>query len=296
MSNTVTLSAASFAIRAVGSFDEFADHSRGLLDQARNSDLVQFPELFTLELFTIAAGWQDDPVSQLPRVDEYTADYESLFRDEAKKRNQFISAGTHLQRRGDGFYNIAHIFGPDGEHYEHIKTHIFPAEANWATLEGDDMATIELPFATVGFNICYETEIPECASSLAEQSAEIILCPSYTFTEYGYWRVRHCAQSRAIENQIYFLHCATGGNAGGPIPPGWTQSSILSPCDLPWNPTGIVAQASEANTENVLTASVDLDLLRQNRIDGAATTFRDRRRRAADYRRWPSHIGAVHHA
>lgn len=293
MSHSVTLSAASFAIRPVGSFDEFADHSRSLLDHAAGSDLVLFPELFTLELFTIADSWQTDPVSALTRVDEYTSDYRELFSDEARKRNQFISAGTHLEKRENGYYNIAYIFGPDGERYEHRKTHIFPAESGWSTQEGDDMRSIELPFATVGFNICYETEIPECASSLTEQGAEIILCPSYTFTEYGYWRVRHTAQARAIENQVYFVHCATGGSPGGPIPNGWTQSTILSPCDLPWNPDGIVAQATEANTENVITATVDLDILRRNRIDGAATTYKDRRRRADTYRNWPSHTSPL---
>ena len=103
----------------------------------------------------------------------------------------------------------------------HDKTHIFPAEAQWSTEEGDTVEMVELPFAKVGFNVCYEAEIPECAATLVEQGAEIILCPSFTFTEYGFWRVRHCAQARAIENQVYFVHCATGADvpADGPLPP-----------------------------------------------------------------------------
>jgi predicted amidohydrolase len=295
MSNTVTVSAASFCIRAVSGFDEFASHARQLLDRANRSDLVLLPELFTLELFTIAPGWQQDPVSELTRVDDYTAQYVDLFSSEARQRNQFIAAGTHLERRGDGYYNVAHLFGPDGEHYEHLKTHIFPVESDWSTLEGTDVSAIQLPFATIGFNVCYEAEIPETSATLAEQGAEIILCPSYTFTEYGYWRVRHCAQARAIENQVYFVHCATGGDGSGPIPPGWTRSSVLSPCDLPWSPNGVVAQTAEPNQEEVLTATVDLDTLRQNRIDGAAPTFKDRRRRSNIYRQWPSHLNAVQH-
>lgn len=293
MSSTVTISTAGFAIRSVNSFDEFASHARSVLDQASGSDLVLFPELFTLELFTIADGWEHDPVSELIRVDEYTAQYRDLFSSEARERGQFIAAGTHLERREDGYFNVAHIFGPDGEHHEHRKSHLFPPEADWSTREGDDMNAIELPFATVGFNVCYETEVPETSASLVEQGAEIILCPSYTFTEYGFWRVRHCAHARAIENQIYFVHCATGGAGAGAIPPGWTRSSLLSPCDVPWTPTGVIAEAREPNTEEVVTATLDLDLLRQNRSDGAAPTFRDRRRRAATYRQWPSHLTAV---
>lgn len=118
---------------------------------AAGSDLLLFPELFTLELFTVADSWRDDPVSALPRVGEYIAEYRELFSAEARARNQFIAAGTHLEYREDGYYNIAYLFGPDGEHFEHRKTHIFPAEAGWSTLEGDEMTVAELPFATVGF-------------------------------------------------------------------------------------------------------------------------------------------------
>lgn len=292
MANRVRISAVSFCIRPVGSFDEFAEHSRSLLDRARGSDLVMFPELFTLELFTIEESWRDDPVSALPRIDAYTPSYRELFADEARRRNQFIAAGSHLVRRREVFHNVAHLFGPDGERFEHAKTHIFPSEGDWATAEGDEMDVIDLPFAKVGFNICYEAEIPECAASLAEQGAEIILCPSHTFSEHGYWRVRHCAQARAIENQVYVVHCGTGGQPGGPIPPGWTRSAILSPCDQPWTPSGVVAE-TDPNREQVVTGVVDLDLLRRNRIDGAATTFADRRRRSELYRRWPSHLGSA---
>ena len=75
-----------------------------------------------------------------------------------------------------------------------------------------------------------------------------------------------------------------------PLPNGWARSSILSPCDLTWdNPAGIVAQC-DANREMVATGTVDIDKLYENRKSGAATTFKDRRRRADLYRSWPSHI------
>ena len=139
--------------------------------------------------------------------------------------------------------------------------------------------------------MCYEAEIPECAATLAHQGAEIILTPSYTFTEYGFWRVRHSAQARAIENQVYLVHACTGGTPGAPLPNGWAQSSILSPCDTLFSPRGVVAEAT-AHTDSVARAVVDLDLLARNRENGAAPTFRDRRRRADLYRKWPSHIHA----
>jgi predicted amidohydrolase len=292
MARTVKIAACNFAVRPVSSFDEFAAHVRQLLDGAPGVDLVLFPELFTVELFTTFPDWKELPASELVRVDKYTRDYRSLFESEAKERGQFIVAGSHLMKENGRYLNIGHLYEPDGTLHQHVKTHIFPAEAEWQTEEGDEMHVVDLPFAKVGFNICYEAEIPECSAALTEQGVEIILCPSFTFTEYGFWRVRHCAQARCVENQIYFVHCCTGGQPGSPLPNGWARSSILSPCDLLWTADGIVAQA-EPNAEVVVRGEVNIDKLYENREAGAAPTYRDRRRRADVYASWPSHMSVA---
>lgn len=296
MARNVKISACQYLVQEVADFEQFRGRVRSLLDQASGSDIVLFPELFTIELFTSYKNWRNLPISELVRIDEFTADYIDLFKQEARERGQHIVGGSHLLAVGDRFENIGHLFGPDGSIFRHSKTHIFPAEANWSTSEGSRMEVCQLPFAKVGFNICYEAEIPECSASLTEQGAEIVLCPSATFTEQGFWRVRHCAQSRCIENQVYFVHCCLGGQPGAPLPNGWASSSILSPCDMIWdNPAGIVAQA-EANREMVVTGSVDIDKLYDNRERGAATTFKDRRRLKHLYKAWPSHLHSVSHS
>jgi len=296
----VSIVACQFLVRPVASFDEFANHARSLLDQAVGADLVLFPELFTVELFTTFPDWQDVPISELTRIHKhgntnYTEEYRALFESEAKERGQHIAAGSHLEEKDGKYLNVAYLYGPDGLIHTHDKTHIFPAEAEWSTSEGDTIELIELPFAKVGFNVCYEAEIPECSATLTEQGAEIILCPSFTFTEQGFWRVRHSAQARCIENQVYFVHCATGANipGDGPLPSGWTSSSILGPCDIPWdNPNGVIAEASEPNREMVVRGKVDLDKLHEAREKSVAPTYRDRRRRADLYKKWPSHMSS----
>lgn len=290
MARTVTISACQYLVRPISGFEEFRSRVRALLDQAAGSDIVLFPELFTIELFTTLPDWQKRPISELVEIDRFTSDYFTMFKEEAKARGQHIVGGSHLMKVGDRYENIGHIFTPDGPVHAHTKTHIFPAEANWFTSEGDKMEVFQLPFAKVGFNICYEAEIPECSAALTEQGAELILCPSATFTEQGFWRVRHCAQARTIENQVYFVHCCLGGQPGGPLPNGWARSSVLGPCDLAWdNPAGIIAQA-DANKEMTVTGTVDLDKLYENRKSGAATTYKDRRRQAGLYKTWPSHV------
>lgn len=96
------------------------------------------------------------------------------------------------------------------------------------------------------------------------KGADIIFCPSYTFTEAGFWRVRHCAHARAIENQVYFVHCPTVGEPGAPLPNGYGRASILSPCDSAWPANGIVAEAV-MNEHTFITGTVDMDELYENR-------------------------------
>ncbi|MEA2627006.1 MAG: hypothetical protein QOD06_3051 [Candidatus Binatota bacterium] len=288
MARLVAIAACQFVMRAIESFDDFGEHVRGLLDGARGADVVVFPELFTLELFTLLPEWRSRSLADAGEIDRYTREYRELFAVEARARAQHLLAGSHLVRDREGLLNVAHLFRPDGTAVMHAKTHIFPAESTWASGEGDAMDAIDLPFARVGINVCYEAEIPECSASLAEQGAQVLLCPSFTLSEHGFWRVRHSLQARCIENQTYAVHCCTVGGPGAPLPEGWGRSSILAPCDLPWPADGVLAQA-DANREGVIAAEIDLDELEENRTSGAAPTFRDRRRRSALYREWRSH-------
>jgi predicted amidohydrolase len=277
---TAKISACQFPV-ARGGFDDFRTRVEAAMAEVpRDSDYVLFPELFTVGLVT---SYPDaSSLADLTRIVEFTPRYRELFHQIAVSRKQFVLAGSHLEKHGDLYFNVAHLFTPEGRELTHKKTHIFPAESQWQTTEGDTLEVWDVGPAKVGVAICYETEIPEVCRILAYNGAEIILCPSFTFSEAGFWRVRHCAQARCIENQIYLVHCCTIGDAGAPLPPGYGRTSILSPCDKPWNPNGIVAEAA-VNQPMVVTAAVDIDPLYENRKTGAATTFNDRIRRASMY-------------
>ena len=282
--HSIKISACQFPI-ARGGFDDFrARVEAAMAEVPRDSDWVLFPELFTVGLVTVYPDAAS--VADLTRIVEFTPRYRELFHQIATSRKQFVLAGSHLEKHGERYFNVAHLFTPDGRELTHKKTHIFPAESRWQTTEGDTLEVWDLGPAKAGIAICYEAEIPEVSRILAYNGAEVILCPSFTFSEAGFWRVRHCAQARCIENQIYFVHCCTIGNAGAPLPPGYGRSSILSPCDQPWNANGIVAEAT-TNKQMVVTASIDIDPLYENRKTGAATTFHDRTRRAPMYNQYP---------
>ncbi|WP_009476012.1 nitrilase-related carbon-nitrogen hydrolase [Rhodococcus sp. JVH1] len=286
------IASCSTVFRNVPDFESFAAHMVEVLDHAAGADLVVLPELVTFELMTAVPGWQDATDLQ-PAV--RTADFADRYREfmsaEARRRQQHVLAGSHLVQTEDGrLLNVAPLFGPTGRLlHEHAKTHLFPLEFTLDIAEGDDMKVVDLPFARIGVNICYEAEIPECSASLVEQGAHIILCPSLTLNEAGFWRVRHCLAARSIENQVFTVHAGSASPPRGPWPGTWAQSALLGPCDTRWPADGVLAQ-TPPNIDAVAIADLDLNHLEDNRSSGAATTFADRRRRADRYRAWPTHV------
>lgn len=62
---------------------------------------------------------------------------------------------------------------------------------------------IGTPWGKLAILTCYDIEFPEAARIAADKGVELILCPSYTETVSGYYRVRNTSQARAIENQLF---------------------------------------------------------------------------------------------
>ncbi|MDP2061073.1 MAG: carbon-nitrogen hydrolase, partial [Flavobacteriaceae bacterium] len=94
----------------------------------------------------------------------------------------------------------------------------------------------------------------------------------------GYSRVRHCAQARAIENECYVAISGSVGN----LPKvhnmdiQFAQSVVFTPCDFAFPTNGIKAEATP-NTEMILVADVDIDLLKELNKFGSVKNLRDRR-------------------
>jgi predicted amidohydrolase len=267
----IKISAVQYSYKPIKNFEEFASNVENLVNQANGSDFVVFPEAFTLELRYII------PNHEINKIPQYEGQYIELFKNLSKEKNQFIIAGSHLTRVNDKLYNIGHIFCPDGKIFKHSKTHLMPSEVKMGFTHGTSLEIFETEKAKIALGICYEMEFPEVARTLTLKGAEIIFTPSYTLGEHGFWRVRHSCQARAIENQIYVVHsCLVGIPLGIKMLEGWGRTSILCPCEEPWAPNGIIAEAN-TNEEMVITGEVDLKLLHKKRKRGVATTLNDRR-------------------
>ena len=152
------------------------------------------------------------PNNNISKIPEFTANYLNLFSEFSIENQKYIVAGSHLVIDKGQEYNTGHIFCPDGEIFTHRKTHLFPLEVQMGVTPGNSLEIFETEKAKVALAICYEMEFPEVVRTLTMKGAEIFFCPSYTVTEHGFWRVRHCCQARAIENQIYVIHSCMVGN------------------------------------------------------------------------------------
>jgi predicted amidohydrolase len=270
MLEKVRISCVQYAYKPISSFEDFAKDVESLLNQAKNSDFVVFPETFTMELQYLIPNYN------ISKIYEFTKDYRELFTNLSKDRDQYIIAGSHLLFENGNEYNIAHLFKPDGSFFTHRKTHLFPLESALGVSPGNVLDIFEIEKAKVALAICYEMEFPEVCRTYALKGVEIIFCPSYTVDEHGFWRVRHCSQASAIQNQVYVVHSCLVGNPPLKGMEGWGKSSILSPCELPWNPNGIIIESKE-NEETVITAELDLKLLHRKRKRASAPTLKDRR-------------------
>lgn len=283
MTDRLRVAAVQFDLRPVTRWSDFAARVSRRLDEAAGADLVVFGECMTSGLAAGAPGWRDrTPREVFTAVAELTADYEALFSHEAATRGQVILAGSHFVAGPTGLRNVAHVFTPEGRVLRHHKSHLFPAEWDYLADEGDEVTCVEVAGVSCGVLVCYEAEVPEVATIYGRLGAEVLLCPSYTFTEAGYHRVRKTLAARCIENQVYAIHCPVVGAGSGPIAPARGRASVLGPCEPGLPDDGVIA-LGPPDTEAVLAADLDMTLLRELRHCAAAPTVRDRARKRAMY-------------
>ena len=181
--------------------------------------------------------------------------------------------------RDGALYNVGYLCRRDGSVERYEKLHVTPDEARvWGLQGGSQLRTFDTDCGRIGVLICYDAEFPELSRLLADEGMEILFVPFLTDTQNGYSRVRNCARARAIENECYVAIAGSVGN----LPKvhnmdiQFAQSVVFTPCDFAFPTDGVKAQATP-NTEMILIADVDLDLLRELNEFGSVRNLKDRR-------------------
>ncbi len=282
----VKIAVTQFKLRPYKKFESFRDSILKQMNKSKDADFVVFGEWFTLGLLAIDTNLAKARYSDIKKVSKYTYHYTELFSKIAKERGQFIVGGTTVEEDNGRYYDTCFMFNPNGKVYKHRKTHLFPLERKeWGMSEYNKMNVIRTDKAKIGVCICYESQIPECARRLTLKGAEIIICPSFTLTEAGYYRIRHACEARSIENQLITVMSSVVGGLSPMKLRGIGRSSILSPCDKPWPNNGIIKEGN-MNEEMIIRAQIDVDDIYITREKGAARPHKDRIRRSSLYKKW----------
>jgi predicted amidohydrolase len=176
-------------------------------------------------------------------------------------------------------YNIGYLCRRDGTIDTYNKIHITPNEVSaWGMIGGNKLKVYDTDCGKIGILVCYDVEFPELARILALQGMEMLFVPFLTDTQNAFTRVKCCAQARAIENECFVAIAGCVGN----LPKvhnmdiQYAQSGVFTPADFTFPTNGIKAEATP-NTEAVLIADLELDMLKKTRVQGSVHNLLDRR-------------------
>lgn len=242
------------------------------------SDFALFPEFFNAPLMA-----ENNHLSEPEAIRElakHTDNIVQKFSELAVSYNINIISGSMPEIRNNLLYNAGYLCRRDGTVERYEKLHVTPDEAKvWGLQGGSKLQVFDTDCGKIGVLICYDSEFPELSRILADDGMDILFVPFLTDTQNGYSRVRYCAQARAIENECYVAIAGSVGN----LPKvhnmdiQYAQSMVLTPCDFAFPANGIKAETTP-NTEMILIADVDLDLLRELNQLGSVRNLKDRRK------------------
>ena len=275
----VRLGLIQWQMRLYKDLDELMEQAEFFVDSvsAYRSDFALFPEFFNAPLM---AEFNHLPESQAIReLAKFTPEVVDRFSKLAISYNINIITGSMPEIKGDLLYNVGYICKRDGTKERYEKLHVTPDEAKvWGMQGGNELKTFDTDCGKIGVLICYDSEFPELSRLLADEGMDILFIPFLTDTQNGYSRVRHCAQARAIENECYVAIAGSVGNLPkvNNMDIQYAQSMVFTPCDFSFPANGIKAEAT-TNTEMILIADVDLDLLKDLNQFGSVRNLKDRR-------------------
>ncbi|MDT8309255.1 MAG: carbon-nitrogen hydrolase family protein, partial [Bacteroidales bacterium] len=215
----------------------------------------------------------------LKELAKYTDKIVQNFSELSIAYNINIISGSMPELKNNMLYNAGYLCNRDGRIQRYEKLHISPDEAKvWGMQGGNELKVLDTDCGKIGVLICYDCEFPELSRLLADQGMDILFVPFLTDTQNGYSRVRHCAQARAIENECYVAIAGSVGNLPNVhnMDIQFAQSMVFTPCDFSFPTNGIKAEATP-NTEMILIADVDIDLLRELHQFGSVRNLKDRR-------------------
>lgn len=241
------------------------------------SDFIIFPELFNAPL--MASYNHLGEAEAIRQLATFTEPLKERFIEFAVSYNVNIIAGSMPILEDGRLMNISYLCRRDGSWDFFQKIHPTPSEVDaWGMVGGHRVKAFDTDAGRIGILVCYDVEFPELARIYAEQGVEILFVPFLTDTQNGYNRVRKCAEARAVENECYVAIAGCVGNLPlvNNMDINYAQSAIFTPSDFAFPTNGITAEATP-NTEMIVIADVNLELLKELHNFGSVQNLKDRR-------------------
>lgn len=275
----VRIGVVQWQMRPAWQLETILDQAEYFIDTVSDyqSDFIMFPEFFNAPL--LVQYNEKTQAQAMRRLAEVTEPILARMREFAVGYNVNIIAGSMPVVERKRLYNVAYLCRRDGTCEAVKKIHITPSEReSFGMVGGSEVRALETDCGKIGILICYDVEFPELPRLLREQGAEILFVPYMTDLQTGYQRVRFCSHARAVENEFYVALTGCVGNLPrvDNMDIQYSQSVVFSPSDFSFPSTGIMAE-STPNTEMVLIADVDMDLLKHLWDQGSVNNWKDRR-------------------
>ncbi|MFB9057019.1 carbon-nitrogen hydrolase family protein [Mariniflexile ostreae] len=275
----VRLGLVQWQMRPYKTLDDVMEQAEFFIDAVSGyrSDFALFPEFFNAPL--MAENNHLSTPEAIRELANHTSEMVHRFSKLAISYNINIITGSMPEVVEGKLYNVGYLCRRDGSMERYEKLHVTPDEAKvWGMVGGNKLQAFDTDCGKIGVLICYDSEFPELSRLLADEGMDILFVPFLTDTQNGFSRVRHCAQARAIENECYVAIAGSVGN----LPKvqnmdiQFAQSMVFTPCDFPFPTNGVKAEATQ-NSEMILIADVDIDLLRNLNQFGSVRNLKDRR-------------------
>jgi len=277
--SVVRLGLVQWQMRLYRNLDELYEQMEYFVDavSAYRSDFALFPEFFNAPLMALH---EELPEGEAIRaLAEYTERIRDKFAGLALRYNINIISGSMPLLRDGQLYNVGYLCRRDGSIEPYEKLHVTPDEVKcWGLKGGNSIRAFDTDCGKIGILICYDVEFPELPRRLAEDGMNILFVPFLTDTQNAFSRVQLCARARAVENECFVAIAGSVGN----LPKvhnmdiQYAQSAVFTPCDFSFPVNGIKAEATP-NTEMLVVADVDLELLHELRHSGSVRNLKDRR-------------------
>ncbi len=261
------------------SYEKFVEKCEAQLNSISNygADFALYPEYFSLSLMGLMG--KETEKEQLQELTALEATIKKDFAAMAQSSRVNIIAGSIPTRGTTGICNTCFFFGRDGQTERYDKIHLTPFEQySWKMEQGNKLGVLETDCGKIGIQICYDIEFPELSRIYADQGVQLILVPYSTDSEEGFYRVRHCAQSRAIENECYVAIAPCVGYLPevSAVEYQHGQAALFTPADMMFPPNGLKKEGI-MNTEGLVITDINFDLLDRLHEKGSVQNLKDRR-------------------